>query len=370
MQKIHIFYCSYLVDMIRLIEHNLSVQSPNSNDVTLRGVQFLIQTQENLTWLCFASEPITLTFDGTSKRTIRSVEKFTGVLRFALLPPPMEGDSIQRHGSQYENFPLSTSLGVKRLIYHAHTYPVGAKVSWDFQDLPASPSYKLMNSNKKDVINNVGAMLKGMTVGTVNFEYDTKSMHDDPNVRSSTVHNELLLMLALPHHAQVLPSNMILKDLDLRYQCIKGNMTPIIGGKWTYDEHLTNIGFDDEQSLRNLQSLDAKIKHKILDQVEKDLRIVLPTLTENVYGFGKQVARLAQLGHIASVLEAPRSDNNVTAGEPTKSLTHRATRLLHGYLSNFLDGINTDNLVYDVNFGGIITRNGLLNMQEDFGNGW
>ena len=150
----------------------------------------------------------------------------------------------------------------------------------------------------------------------------------------------------------------------MKYQSIKGTMTPIVGSKWVYDEHLTKTGFDDHQSLKRLQSLDSKTKKFILNQVEKDLRIVLPNLKDNVYGFGKAVARLANLGHIASVLEDHQPDASST------SLTRRATDLLHNFLTKFLDNMDSDNLVYDLNFGGIITRNGLIDQGADFGNGW
>eukprot|EP00979_Chaetoceros_neogracilis_P008553 scaffold1904_cov280-Chaetoceros_neogracile.AAC.15 len=350
------------------------IAQTNAFQVTLHGVQFLFQTQENLTWLIFASDPITLTLD-RSKRSIQSDEKFTGIIRFALLPPPLEGNSISKIGNQYKSFSLSESIGVKRLIYHAHSYPVGADITWSFKDVPTSPSYQLLNKNHKDVVNNFEDLVEGVTVGTINFEYQIKSMHDDIHSRSSTTtQDESLLMLALPHHAQVLPSNSILKDFDLQYQCIKGPMTPIIDNTWSYDEHLTNTKFDSDQDVRNIQRLDTQTKQFILDQVELDLGRVLPTLTENVYGFGKQVARLAQLCRIASVLETPLSprehDSDEDDGTVYKALTLKGTRLLHSYLTNFLDGVNSDNLVYDINFGGLISRNGLSDMSEDFGNGW
>ena len=34
-----------------------------------------------------------------------------------------------------------------------------------------------------------------------------------------------LLMMALPHHAQVLPSNMIVEEFDTKYHSIKGMLT-------------------------------------------------------------------------------------------------------------------------------------------------
>lgn len=350
----------------------MRLEEMGSQSVTLYGVQFLAQTQENLTWMIFSSEPITLTLD-LSKRTIRSVNKYTGIIRFALVPPPLHDDVLQKKGNQYESILLAESSGVKRLIYHAHTYPIGAKVSWEFQDIPTSSTNQVLNSNHKDLLHGVQEMPQDLTVGTVNFAFQVKSMNSDDSTNfSSQIVGNTLLMLALPHHTQVLASNMILNEFDLEYQCIKGVMKPIIGSKWSYFEHLTDLSFDSEQDIHRLQNLSFEQAQVILKQVELDLGRVLPTLTENVYGFGKQIARLAQLCHIASILEPTSSQNtnDTHSAFVSKILTNRATSMLHDFLTKFLDGSSTDNLLYDINFGGIITRNGVLNMQEDFGNGW
>ena len=94
-----------------------------------------------------------------------------------------------------------------------------------------------------------------------------------------------------------------------------------------------------------------------------------PTLDENVYGFGKQVARLAQLAHIASVLE-PSSETGKAGDDSADSLTVQITKVLHRYLSAYLLGQNRDKLLFDANFGGIVSINGLKDSQDDFGNGW
>ena len=338
--------------------------------MTLHGVQFLMQTSENLNWLVFASEPITLFYDGKSGTKITSLGKFTGVLRFALIPPLLDQGIVQKKGWEYESVPLSMSPGVKRLVYHAQTYPVGARLSWDFEDLKTTSSY--------DKFTNTDVGVHDVTVGSINFDFETKSMHDDPHATraSSNGHDTSLLMLALPHHAEVLPSNKILREFGLEYQCIKGTMTPILGSSWSYDEHLTRTKFDDIEGLRNLELLDSKTKKTILKQVGEDLTMVLPGLdgnilpskNGNIYGFGKQLARLAQLTHIASVLEE-QDDVSSEKGNPT-SLAQKAIGLLHHYVTKFLDEQSADNVLYDINFGGLISEDGIKDRQNDFGNGW
>ena len=160
----------------------------------------------------------------------------------------------------------------------------------------------------------------------------------------------------------------------------------------TYDELLTNIEFDDLNNTEKLQSMNKDVRNTILSQVEKDLDHVLPALTENVYGYGKQLARLANLAKIVydfqqvALFNVKNGDSRIRSKNTTSIfsgvqmdkfdetklnlLSKKAKSILHKFLSTFLDGANSDNLLYDVNFGGIITSNGLLNRQDDFGNGW
>lgn len=67
----------------------------------------------------------------------KSREKYTGVICLALVPPTLlnsaasnsDGSSVTK---SLDVGHLSSSSGVKRLIYHAGTYPVKGAVSWDF----------------------------------------------------------------------------------------------------------------------------------------------------------------------------------------------------------------------------------------------
>ena len=85
---------------------------------------------------------------------------------------------------------------------------------------------------------------------------------------------------------------------------------------------------------------------------------VLPTNNENVYGYGKQVARIAQLVHIADVLEAP------------DSLFNELMSQLYSFVVDFLTGDVGDYLLYDENLGGMVSVDGLSDSGGDFGNGW
>jgi endoglucanase Acf2 len=152
---------------------------------------------------------------------------------------------------------------------------------------------------------------------------------------------------------------------DLNYECIKGNMTPVIGSTWNLDEPLSNIDFDEP-----MQDVDDNIKDFILQQVEDDMNQVLPSPTENVYGYAKQVARLAQLAHIADQFEGKsENDGNITNTMQGSSVLSKVSLQLSKYLEAYLSSEVSDKLLFDKNLGGICSKNGLLNKEEDFGNG-
>jgi len=363
-------------------------------DVTLTGVQFLLQTQENLTWLVFASSPITLIYDAAGKRTVKASKPFTGVLRFALVPPPTDESGVVNPGfsGMHDSVQLSASSGVKRLIYHASVYPVSGHVAWEFQKETTTGGKSNLNQALSNVVgdgissigNTIGTIASGSTgsnkYATVKFQYDILSMSD--TAQKSTDRSSLdseLLMLALPHHANQMTSGLLKRDqFDLGYQCIKGMMQPVVGASWQYEESLPTLGFDDDETLNSLSRMDDKIRNTILDQVKKDLVRVLPSFDENVYGFGKQTARLAQLVHIGHVLSLPSARTKTENEESTdnKNLRHPAPWFvedgldsLRKYVCTFLRDGQKDTLLFDSKFGGMVTKDGLLDTQADFGNG-
>jgi len=357
----------------------------NSN-VLLTGVQFLLQTQENLTWMVFASSPITFLYDGAAKRTVKAVEPFSGVLRFALVPPPADDSGVTGTGFPgiHDGVQLSSSSGVKRLIYHASVYPVAGHVTWEFQK-EGSTNSNGVNQAISSLVGGGGT--SGGSLSSINkyakvkFEFDTLSMADasQGSTDKSSLHSQLL-MLSLPHHAELMDGSDILKNelFDLEYHCIKGRMIPIVGTSWQYQETLPSLGFDDDDALTQIATMDGGIRQTILDQVKKDLVRVLPTFDENVYGFGKQVARLAQLVHISYMLSSPSAANKSHKAnkKDTKAAPHTNAAFvqegldsLRRLLCTFLRDGQKDTLMFDSQFGGIVTKDGLEDTQADFGNG-
>ena len=105
----------------------------------------------------------------------------------------------------------------------------------------------------------------------------------------------------------------------------------------------------------------------MLDQIDEDLGQVLPSGADDIYGFAKQVGRLAQLTHISKMLEKKVDKNNELKTET--GVLDKAIALLSNYLELFLSSQVTDRLYFDSNLGGLVSNNGLLQPGEDFGNG-
>ncbi|KAL3788862.1 LOW QUALITY PROTEIN: hypothetical protein ACHAW5_009219 [Stephanodiscus triporus] len=382
-------------------------------------------------------------------------EKYTGVIRLALIPPTLlnsaasnsDGSSVTK---SLDVGHLSSSSGVKRLIYHAGTYPVKGAVSWDFRSGTRSPlasfSSPKISVNKahgrRAIEQNVtkhrmtADSPKDNNIGTIIFSFDTNHM-----TASSPSTNVPLLMLALPHHAASISSAEALllrrDDFDLTYHSIKGQMVPVVGNTWSYEEELTSIGFGNDpmpssslsatgtsatsQHYSNHEStaisaLDQSIRDLILNTVESDLKVNLPDLSSGAYSFGKQIARLAQLAHIAEVVgaanmieidtevnriknkteidldqspisssmpppldTAPSKSSSPDARTTTTTTTTtttattgaaaRAFALLEKYLIMWLAGGSDERLVYDAQLGGILSKVGTEDINADFGNG-
>ena len=148
-----------------------------------------------------------------------------------------------------------------------------------------------------------------------------------------------------------------------------------------------------------MATLDQSDRDLLLQTIESDLKLNLPVLTNGAYGFGKQIARLAQLAHIADVVDVANSQaleasfhevkdgkNSVKAIPPSPSpstlslessvsstgTSARAYALLEKYMTRWFVGVESrgsHRLLYDVNLGGIVSKDGMENISADFGNG-
>ena len=292
-------------------EHGLCTKSTTS----ISGVQFTLQQAEGQRWLLFASEPIT--FNMIRMQQIQYLEatdtNYRGVLRLAYIPSDASLDGTL----------------AQRLMAHSLIYPTSGRITTEY------------------------IAYSGKEMATITFAYDTEGGSGTNNA------NDILLMLILPHHVDAILSNFggdsshfLLSSTQFSgtYSCIKGNMSAVIGDSWSYRENLSQISLSTDTDITAHENIVNSIKRYLIN----DVTIVLPTET-NIYGFGKEVARMAQLAHIAHEIGDMDSHK-------------KAIRILHDSLVLHLFQ-RDDRLMYDTDFGGIISVAGLQDPNADFGNG-
>lgn len=341
-----------------------------------------MQSQEGANWIVFASEPISFVFDTRRKTDIFSGKAFKGTIRLAVIPP-----SSKMKNTDDGMVEISSSTGLRRLVYHAGVYPVGAKVDYDFRD-PNSPattetSKKLLSALTGGATVGANPRISKPRIASVHFTFTTKAINSNTNIPSSASGKATgLLMLALPHHTVSFTKSHMLdaKHFDLVYKCLKGNMTPVVGSSWTYEEPLLSLGFEHNIPGVKETLADTTIRRIMAQNLEEDLKIALPTRDENIYGFGKQVARIAQLAHISYQLLGLSSGgvrSNSTQSGKLDAIIDGKIAVLHdravGALSSYLDLLLTnqlaDSLLYDASLGGLVSTDGLSDWNADFGNG-
>ena len=370
-------------DLRRRLKFGVCSTTTSGDLLTLRGIQFLLQTPEGMNWIVFASEPISLVYDTRTRTTIQASEPFRGVLRLAYIP-------TVGATTKSDDFDVFSSTGLQRLIYHAGVYPVSGSVSWSFQSGTTESTLAMAAKTISSVTGSVSGAMEtppqttsspvGRS-GSIQFAFDTRLFAPSSSAATKA---KPLLMLALPHHAQSLPvSTQLSRDLfDLAYVCIKGPMRPVLGSTWSYTERLPSLGFDGGTGASKNASVlrQPEVRSTLLKTLAKDVKLALPTKTENVYGFGKQAARLAQLVHIASRLietgTAAKTDDASSSSAPSPGEVDAIQRAyneslssLRDALQSFLAGDVSDAVVYDASLGGIVSTDGLRNTEADFGNG-
>ena len=170
-------------------------------------------------------------------------------------------------------------------------------------------------------------------VGTITFDWQTEGSGP-------------LLMMALPHHMDVLVAP---STTNVTQNTMKGDMIGISGLSWTMEEPLTTIGFeaaqpihpDYEQDVRNALAAD----------------VGFGVTAGDPYFGGKQFSALARLALIADELN-----------EPVLASQYRTA--LGSALEERLAGQNGDPLVYDQTWGGLVISSGLNNAGAAFGQGY
>jgi endo-1,3(4)-beta-glucanase len=195
------------------------------------------------------------------------------------------------------------------------------------------------------------------TTATLQYKFKTQN---SLSLTSDSTKSPSLLMLALPHHMEVMTNPMATDPEQMKLSStlgplwtIKGKMIPFIGTSWTLKYPLLNPDwiYDLEGRVIPTSNLNAIGQALQLDVLS------VPPYAANPYSFGKQCSRLANLAIIA--------DNLGIADARQKALSK-----LENTLTPWLVQANADSLLYDTTYGGIVPTLGILDKQADYGSGW
>lgn len=169
--------------------------------------------------------------------------------------------------------------------------------------------------------------------------------------QASTNSNGKLLTMVLPHHVETLDKS-VQKPALTGYRCIKGEMTAVDGNAVTYTQPL-----QDAVTFEGPRQLSQQDTQRIKEQLAKDSAGVKVTAPDP-YFFGKGVAKIARLMQIAKEVSDDTTAN---------ALSDKLVGLLKPWL---ISQDNSDPLLYDVSWGGIITQKGANDPAADFGQGY
>jgi endo-1,3(4)-beta-glucanase len=196
------------------------------------------------------------------------------------------------------------------------------------------------------------------TGGIITIQHSTNSL-SQVTIQFSSVGIGSLLMLALPHQIAVMATPIInateTRVAQISYfpiYCSKGKLKAVVGDVWKLSYNMPPIGWN--------YVLTEAISLGKLDEIGKSLMLDVKTILPNaidIYSFGKQIARMARLAVIADTLGI---------GDARQ----QALNLLESCFGPWLQGVNTDALLYDRTYGGIVTTQGFSDPNSDFGSGY
>ncbi|KAJ2425724.1 hypothetical protein GGF47_002431 [Coemansia sp. RSA 2524] len=161
-----------------------------------------------------------------------------------------------------------------------------------------------------------------------------------------------LLMCAQPHHQHALENAEWIDDVG-SYWSSKGTLRVAQGTKWQWSESIEPIGFAGHAEP------SAEHTEKLCELVAIDAR-ALPTdlhaLPPDPYFFGKALARAARIALIADEVDDSHSRD-------------MAVQRVTEWFEPWLNGTNSNPLVYDTEWFGLVSTAGLCDAHADFGQG-
>mmetsp|Transcript_30230 Transcript_30230/g.38818 ORF Transcript_30230/g.38818 Transcript_30230/m.38818 type:complete len:812 (+) Transcript_30230:88-2523(+) len=159
-----------------------------------------------------------------------------------------------------------------------------------------------------------------------------------------------LLIGAVKHLTDIMDASTNIISYKV-YQSMKGPVDLIEGDSWTLTETLPTTTWYAPREITDETKLDLLVK-----QLRTDVSLDPPS-NFNPYYFGKVAARMARIALIAE-------EYNVT------DVQWEALAILEEYMTQWLTGTNGNRLVYETNYGGVVTSMGVDSWKNDFGSGW
>lgn len=282
-------------------------------------------TYRSTTWMIYSSQSITLTFN-QSALGLTATAPLTGWVRVASLT--------------YDGDPNAADTTARRTLLDAYA---------KFVPIKGNVQVNVANSSA--------------TTATMNFVYTRYN-------EASLAGNDSLLMMAQPHHVDMLPAGSTTQILN--YKTMKGTMSEVRGKTWVMTEQLPQYSWNPQQgTLTNvpLNWCDSIKKYALLDTVY----FMPQNQWTDIYSAGKTLAKQGRIITICD--ELYDRDNSRYASMQTTAANYRT--LLANNLSAWLNGRSTlnpnapagdrDSMMYDTKYRGIISSKSYSSLDLDFG---
>lgn len=160
------------------------------------------------------------------------------------------------------------------------------------------------------------------------------------------------LMCALPHHQVSLVNATWVDDVG-KYWTSKGYLQAVRGHHWQWMERMESLGFS------GATPLNGEDKERLSEVVKKDVAGLEPlshSLPQDPYFFGKALAKATRIALIADEIGDQESRD--------MAIHHAKT-----WFEPWLTGTNSNCLVYDREWRGLVSKNGANDPNADFGQG-
>lgn len=325
----------------------------------VRGMPYVTFIINNIT-PCFATSNAIISINGTSPKVPASAGSATST--------PITSDHfiIKMNNGQTWHICTTTTITFNCIV----NWPsAGAAITYSLEAqnvfngvLRATEQQIFPNDTQGDLINQYKNCYP--LAGTVNFEVSENISTVSFNWKTSGVGE--LLMMSLPHHQRNLTNPKI---TGAAFNSIRGKMLGITGKSWTMNIPLSDIQWHSKAPVdaNKKAAIIAALTTRVVTPTTPADQDFVPGTEDDSYGFGKEIAKLARIGLIAQQLDQP--------AVVTKVLENMQTAF-----TPWIDSTCADPLFYDVNpatqnngagsWGGICTKNGLLDSNADYGMGW